>query len=86
MLKTKRTTKRTTKAATYRVLRGFDYPASQTIRDRIAAGERIPRGELVRHEVGDKIANPPSSTLKNLLMRGWVELIKQKEVSSDTPK
>ena len=78
------TKKRTKKVATYKVLHNFDYPASQTIRDRIAAGEHIPRGELKRHKVGDKIANPPSSTLKNLLMRGWVELIKQKGASDDS--
>ena len=83
------TKKRTKKPATYKVLRGFDYPASLAIRDRIYAGERIPRaeqGELKMHEVGDKITNLPSDVLRSLLRRGAVEPSEQKEVSSDTPK
>ena len=83
-----RGTKRSARTAAkgYLCLRGFSYPTSKIIRDRIYAGERLPRGELVRHEIGDKIANLPSDVIKSTLRRGAVELIKSKEVSSDTPK
>ena len=82
-----RGTKRTTKG--YLCLRGFSYPTSKIIRDRILGGDHMPygeRGELVRHEIGDKIADLPSDLIKSWLRRGIVELIKSKEVSSDTPK
>ena len=83
-----RGTKRTT-GKTYRVLEegsGLAYPVSRAIRDRIRAGERIPRGEVKVYKVGDKIANPPSDLIKSWLGHGFVDLIKSKEVSSDTPK
>ena len=83
MLKTKRTTKRTTKTATYRVLKGFSYPATLAVRERgVSHTPKSEQGEWVRHEAGDKIAAPPADVLKNLLMRGVVELIEQKGASS----
>ena len=82
-----RGTKRTTKG--YLCLRGFSYPTSRIIRDRILGGDHMPygeRGEWTRYAEGDTIANPPSDLIKSWLRRGIVELIKSKEVSSDSPK
>ena len=81
--------RRTTPAKGYLCLRGFSYPTSRIIRNRILGGDHMPYGELgewTRYAVGDKIANPPSDLVKSWLRRGIVELIKSKEVSSDTPK
>ena len=73
----------------YLCLRGFSYPTSRIIRNRILGGDHMPygeRGEWTRYAEGDTIANPPSDLIKSWLRRGIVELIKSKEVSSDSPK
>ncbi len=78
----------TTRTKRYLCLRGFSYPASKIIRDRIRGGDHMPyeeRGEWTRYAEGDKITSPPSDLIKSWLRRGLVEPIK-KEVSRDTPK
>ena len=76
--------KRTTKS--YRVLpwegrkefKGFDYPKSRAIRDRLRGGDDIPReqqGELIRHALGSLITNPPDDLIEGWLARGRVELV-----------
>ena len=65
-----------TPATAYRCLRGFSYPASKSIRDRIRAGDHMPleeRGEWQRYAAGDRITNPPSDLIEGWLQRGLVE-------------
>lgn len=79
-------TKRAHNKKNYRVLRNFTYPASQAVRERgISQTPQAEQGEWVRHVVGDKIATLPTDVLRNLLMRGAVELIK-KGASDDSPR
>ncbi len=69
-------TNRPIKSTAYRCVRGFSYPKSLAIRDRIRAGEKVAiedRGEWVRHAVGDRIANPPIDLIESWLRRGAVE-------------
>ena len=66
-----------TPATAYRCLRGFSYPASKSIRDRIRAGDHMPleeRGDWQRYEAGDRIENLPSDVSANLLKRGATEV------------
>ena len=79
-----------TKGAAYRCLRGFSYPVSQSIRDRIRAGDHKleERGEWQRYAVGDRIENLPSDVSANLLKRGALEMAgaaakKDEEVVAD---
>ena len=67
-----------TPAKSYRCLRGFSYPTSRSVRDRIAAGDHMPldeRGESQRYAQGDRITNPPSDLIESWLRRGCVEPI-----------
>jgi hypothetical protein len=69
-------TKRETKGKAYRCVKGFSYPASLAVRDRIRGGEKVAiedRGEWVRHVIGDRIANPPIDLIESWLRRGAVE-------------
>ena len=74
-----------TKGAAYRCLRGFSYPSSQSIRDRIRAGDHMKleeRGEWQRYAVGDRIENLPSDVSANLLKRGALEVITGKSAGT----
>lgn len=65
-----------TTAKSYRCLRGFSYPTSRSVRDRIAAGDHMPleeRGDWQRYAQGDRITNPPSDLIEGWLQRGLVE-------------
>lgn len=76
-------TKRATGGKAYRCVKGFSYPKSQAVRDRIRAGEKVAvedRGDWVRHVVGDRISSLPSDVSEALLRRGVVE------PASPTPK
>ncbi len=78
-------------AKSYRCLRGFSYPASRSIRDRIRGGDHMPveeRGEWRKYAEGDRIANPPSDLIDGWLRRGLIGLIgaatkKGEEVKAD---
>lgn len=70
-------TKRETRATGYRCVKGFSYPKSLTVRDRIRGGEKVAiedRGDWVRHVVGDRITSLPIDVSETLLRRGAVEL------------
>jgi hypothetical protein len=81
-------TKRETKSGAYRCVKGFSYPKSLAVRDRIRAGERIvleDRGEWVRHVVGDRIANPPVDLIESWLRRGCVEQVGAQPKPEEVP-
>jgi len=59
----------------YRALRGFEYPKSLAIRNRIRKGEEIPldeRGET-QNVLPGKMVTPPEDLLGSWLRRGLVE-------------
>ena len=79
-----------TSEASYRCLRGFSYPASRGVRDRIRAGDHIPReegGDWKRYAEGTRLTNPPGDLIADWLKRGLVEPIgaKGKDVSEEVP-
>jgi hypothetical protein len=73
---------------TYRCVKGFSYPVSLIIRDRIRAGDHMPiseRGEWRRYTPGDKIINPPSDLIESWLRRGSVELAERASQPEEVP-
>lgn len=80
------------RAKTYRCVRGFAYPADDSVRRRIKGGDHMPqeeRGELARYAIDDTVRERdlPPEVFAACVRRGAIEPVgaepKEEEASDD---